>query len=233
MAKQELLKIDDTKYGGKLGGIARDINATVEHFTHAPIPKSETAKKDISAILDPKAAASADGKSFDVSQAAPAKPAVLAPAAMAASLFGTPKAAPGLGGTASPPPPPPSVPSPTPFTVPAPSLAPLVPAPAARPPQLPGAQPPNLPPPASRRGQQATAGPDEEDQAHFKQVYDEYVELRLKCGESIAGLSLDKFTAKLHSNREQLISKHGCRTARFNVYEKDGKAAIRAVPVKD
>ena len=57
--------------------------------------------------------------------------------------------------------------------------------------------------------------------------------LRQKCGESIAGLSIDKFTAKLESNREQLVSKHGCRTARFTVYEKDGKAAIRAVPVKD
>jgi len=223
MAKQELHKIDDTKYGGKLGGIARDINATIEHFTHAPIPKSETAKKDISAILDPKAAASADGKSFDVSQPAPGKPAVLAPAAMAASLFGTPKAAPGLGGSA---PPLPSVPSP------APSLAPLVPTPASRAPQLPGAQPPAIPFSSARMGKQATAEPDEEDQAHFRQVYDEYVEFRLKCGESIAGLSLDKFTAKLKSNREQLMSKHGCRTARFTVYEKDGKAAIRAVPVK-
>jgi hypothetical protein len=44
---------------------------------------------------------------------------------------------------------------------------------------------------------------------------------------------MDKFTAKLQSNREQLVSKHGCRTARFTVYVKDGKAAIRAVPVKD
>jgi len=74
---------------------------------------------------------------------------------------------------------------------------------------------------------------DEEDLAHFKQVFDEYVDLRQKCGESIAGLSIDKFTAKLQSNRDQLISKHGCRTARFTVYTKDGRAAIRAMPVKD
>jgi len=74
---------------------------------------------------------------------------------------------------------------------------------------------------------------DEADLAHFRQVFDEYVGLRQKCGESVAGLSPEKFTAKLQSNREQLVSKHGCRTARFTVYEKDGKAAIRAVPVKD
>ena len=59
------------------------------------------------------------------------------------------------------------------------------------------------------------------------------MDLRQKCGESIAGLSLDRFAAKLQSNREQLVAKHGCRTARFTVYEKDGKAAIRAAPVKD
>jgi hypothetical protein len=226
LAKQELQKIDDMKYGGKLGGIARDINATIEHYTHAPIPKSENAKKDISAILDPKAA-SADGKSFDVSHSAPPpKPAVLAPAAMAASLFGTPKATPGLGG-GGPPAIPPAVTSPVPFTVPAPSFAPLVSSS-----QPPPAHPPALPPPVGKRGKQDT-GPDDEDLAHFSEVFNEYVAARQKCGESIAGLSLEKFTAKLQSNRQQIVSKHRCRTARFTVYEKDGKAAIRAVPVKD
>jgi hypothetical protein len=222
LAKQELQKIDDTRYGGKLGGIARDINATLERFTHAPLPKSETAKKDISAILDPKAA-SADGKSFDVSQAAAPKPAVLAPAAMAASLFGTPKAA--APGMASAPPPPPIPPSPA--RTPAPFVPPL---PGVATPVAPTVAPLAAP---AKPGPQALTDPDEEDHAHFRQVFDEYVDLRQKCGESIAGLSLDKFTAKLVSNREQLVAKHGCRTARFGVYEKDGKAAIRATPLKD
>jgi hypothetical protein len=231
LAKQELHKIDDTRYGGKLGAIARDINAALEHYTHAPLPKSETARKDISAILDPKAA-SADGKSFDVSQTAPAKAAVPPPAAMAASLFGTPKAVPGLGGAPPVPPPIPMTPvtSPVPFTVPAPSFAPLAPAGAAA--GAAGAHTPTLPPPAGTREKRGSNEPDEADLAHFRQIFDEYVELRQKCGESIAGLSIDKFTAKLQSNREQLVSKHGCRTARFSVYEKDGKAAIRAMPVK-
>jgi hypothetical protein len=226
MAKQELYKLDDTKYGGKLGGIARDINATVEHFTHAPLPKSETAKKDISAILDAKAAASAEGRSFDVSQGPPSPPkaAVPPPAAMAASLFGVPKAAPPVAGGA--PPPPPST-TPPPYAVPSPSLAPLVPSAPSRPAGLPPAPTPSAARPSSTRE------PDAADFTHFRQVFDEYVELRQKCGESIAGLSMDKFTAKLVSNREQLVAKHGCRTARFTVYEKDGKAAIRAMPVKD
>ena len=238
LAKQESQKIEDTKYGGKLGGIARDINAAIEHFTHAPLPKSETAKKDIAAILDPKAA-SADGKSFDVSStAAPAKTAVPPPAAMAASLFGTPRSAPGLGGG---PPVIPAAPPPTPFTAPskpAPFLAPTHPAPAA---PHPTAPPPHPLPPLAKAAKTpspvAEASPpspnDDPDRAHFSQVFDAYVALRQKCGESIVGLSLEKFIAKLQSNRQQIIAKHNCKTATFTVYEKDGKAALRAVPVRD
>jgi hypothetical protein len=247
MARQETFKIDDTKYGGKLGGIARDINATVEHFTHAPIPKSETAKKDIAAILDHKAG-SADGKSFDVSTTAQPKPTVPPPAAMAASLFGTPRSAPGLGGqppaipaSASPPP----VPSfaghePAPFVAsephsPMPLLigqhhaphASVMPPPVAKPP-VNVSQPAKTIVPAQPANNQ-----DDQDREHFSQVFEEYLTVRQKCGESIVGLSLEKFTAKLQSNREQLIAKYSCRTARFTVYEKDGKAAIRAVPVRD
>jgi hypothetical protein len=233
MAKQELLKIQDTKYGGTLGGIARDINATVEHFTHAPLPKSETAKKDISAILDPRAV-SADGKTYDVSSMAASKTAVPPPAAMAASLFGTPKSVPGLAG--QPPaipqtvtaPPAFSAPEPAPFVAPDP--APFVTPP---PPSAPAARPP-VPPLSFAAAKPAKpADGDDPDRAHFTQVFEEYLALRQKCGESVVGLSLDKFTAKLQSNRDQLISKHGCKRAEFTVYVKDGKAAIRAVPVRD
>jgi hypothetical protein len=241
LAKQQVQKIEDTKYGGKLGGIARDINAAIEHFTHAPLPKSETARKDISSILDPKAV-SADGKSFDVSSTgAPSKTAVPAPAAMAASLFGTPRSAPGLGGgppslPAAPPPAPFSAPSePTPFLAPStPHHAPLPPqhVPPPRPPRPPLTKhvPEPMPPAAAAS---PASGQEAADQAHFRQVFDDYVALRQKCGESIVGLSIDKFTAKLQSNRQQLVAKHHCKTAQFTAYEKDGKAALRAVPVRE
>ena len=67
---------------------------------------------------------------------------------------------------------------------------------------------------------------------HFQRVLDDYIALRAKCGESTASVSADKFFAKLQSNRDQLIAKYGCRTARFSVYVKDGKAAIKATPVR-
>jgi hypothetical protein len=235
LAKQELQKIDDTKYGGKLGGIARDINAAIEHFTHAPLPKSETARKDISSILDPKAA-TADGRSFDISSTAvPVKAAVPPPAAMAASLFGTPRSAPGFGGG---PPAVPVAPPPAPFTAPpepAPFLAPTPPHHAPLPPRPlppPLARPAKAPAPPAAPASPANGGEDS-DQAHFSRVFEDYVALRQKCGESIVGLSLEKFIAKLQSNRQQIIAKHNCKTAQFTVYEKDGKAALRAVPLRE
>jgi hypothetical protein len=252
LARQELQKIDDTKYGGKLGGIARDINAAIEHFTHAPLPKTENARKDIASILDPKAA-TADGKSFDLaSQTLPQPSASPAPAAMAASLFGTPRAAPSVGGqppaippaiptapsspTFHPPTPAPakSLPTPSPIAV-APWRSPSVPPPVSHTP------PPFLPMPGPGLSHVSPSVPasfpansaSDSDAQHFGRVFEDYLALRQRCGESIVGLSLEKFTAKLHSNREQLISKYGCKSAHFTVYEKDGKAAIRAVPVRD
>ena len=37
----------------------------------------------------------------------------------------------------------------------------------------------------------------------------------------------------LRKNKEQLVAKYNCRTVRFQVYVKDGKAALKATPVKD
>jgi hypothetical protein len=68
--------------------------------------------------------------------------------------------------------------------------------------------------------------------AHIRAVFEDYVATRAKCGEPTAGMSLDKFRTKLEANRQQLVSKYGCRTARFSVYVKDGKAAIKATPVR-
>lgn len=71
-----------------------------------------------------------------------------------------------------------------------------------------------------------------EDQ-HFQDVFRDFLATRAKCGEPADGLTYDKFAAKLRKNREQIIAKHNCRTVRFQVYVKDGKAALKATPVKD
>ena len=72
--------------------------------------------------------------------------------------------------------------------------------------------------------------PDEE---HFQDVYKDFVAQRERCGESADGLTFERFATKLRKNRDQLMSKYGCRTVRFQVYVKDGKAALKATPVKD
>ncbi|WP_373046070.1 MXAN_5187 C-terminal domain-containing protein [Vulgatibacter sp.] len=77
------------------------------------------------------------------------------------------------------------------------------------------------------------AAPVDPDEAHFQLVYREFLATRERCGETIGGLTWEKFLAKLQKNREQLVAKYGCRTVRFTVYVKDGKAALKATPVRD
>jgi hypothetical protein len=73
----------------------------------------------------------------------------------------------------------------------------------------------------------------EEEAAHFAHVYDEFLQLKKQCGETTAGLTIDKFLQKLRDNKSSLVAKHACRTVRFSVYVKDGKAALKATPVRE
>jgi hypothetical protein len=71
------------------------------------------------------------------------------------------------------------------------------------------------------------------EEAHIRQVFSEYMATRAQTGESTKGLTIDKFRERLDENRKAIVAKYNCRGARFAVYVKDGKAAIRATPVKD
>ncbi len=268
LARGEITKILDSRYGGKFGGLARDVNASMERYTHAPAAPSEMAGKDLNAILGGKPAA---GSTFDL----PGKDSAFhgndpAPA------FGPPPA----GGFA--PPPPPAFAPPPPASFAPPSAAGSVfggppssglgnnggglksvgggfGAPVSN--KLPGIKsstswappPPTMPPPPAPAaalpmaalGDDDDAGANdeatrvvpydesEEEAAHFAHVYDEFVQTKKACGESQAGLTIDKFLQKLRDNKAQLVAKHGCRTVRFSVYVKDGKAALKATPVRD
>jgi hypothetical protein len=70
------------------------------------------------------------------------------------------------------------------------------------------------------------------DEQHFRDVFQEFVATREKCGEPADGLTYDRFAQKLRKNRDQLIEKYNCRTVRFQVYVKGGKAALKAAPIK-
>jgi hypothetical protein len=86
-------------------------------------------------------------------------------------------------------------------------------------------------PPASPVSAAAPAAPDEE--SHWRETFDDFVRTRGQTGEAAVGpVSYDRFRTKLQKNREQLVERFGCRTVRFQVYVKEGKAAVRATPVR-
>jgi Double sensory domain of two-component sensor kinase len=85
---------------------------------------------------------------------------------------------------------------------------------------------------AARETSQVRPVPNEEIlETEFRQVYRDFIETKQACGESTEGITYDKFSGKLRSNRQQLISRYSCRTVKFQVYVKDGKAALKATPV--
>jgi len=177
-------KLDDHKYGGGFGGIARDVNAALEHVAHPGHPEGRSASSH--------ADAPAPGSAFSGESHFEQAPRPLA----------GPPLIPGLG---SAPPPPAFSPPPSP-----PAFAP--------------------PPPPSFAAPATAAVEDEE--THVRDVYQQFLAMKEQCGESTAGLTLEKFTTRLRDNRAGLMAKHECRTVRFSVYVKDGKASLRATPIK-
>ena len=85
---------------------------------------------------------------------------------------------------------------------------------------------------ATARSGGAPAAPRDPDEAHFRDVFRDFVATRQRCGEAADGLTFDKFATKLRKNRDAIKQKHGARSVRFQVYVKDGKAALKATPIK-
>ena len=75
--------------------------------------------------------------------------------------------------------------------------------------------------------------PSDPDEEHFREVFDAFVSTRAQCGESADGINYERFATKLRTNRDQLVQKYNCRTVRFQVYVKEGKAALKATPVRE
>jgi hypothetical protein len=72
----------------------------------------------------------------------------------------------------------------------------------------------------------------EDEASEWKRVFDDFVKLKKECGEPIDGISFDKFKNTLRKNRDQLLQRHGCKSVKFSVYVKQGKAALKANPVR-
>jgi hypothetical protein len=70
------------------------------------------------------------------------------------------------------------------------------------------------------------------DEQHWHETYDRFKELKAQLGEPADKISFEKFAAKLKKNRADLVAKHNCKGVRFSVYEKEGKAAIKASAIR-
>ncbi|MCG3172380.1 MAG: hypothetical protein GMKNLPBB_00530 [Myxococcota bacterium] len=66
---------------------------------------------------------------------------------------------------------------------------------------------------------------------HAQELFTQYMQTRAKCGEP-QDLAFEKFFRSLKKQRTELMAKHNCKDVRFEVYIKDGKAALKARPVR-
>jgi len=125
-------------------------------------------------------------------------------------------------------------PSPPPAAAPSPLPTPPKPAPpapaAARAPSRPGSAAPSLP--GSAPAASPSNGADFDEDAHWRDVYEQYVAARKQCGEPVANVTFEKFGVTLKKTRDQIMSKQNVRAVRFTVQVKQGKAALKAQPIK-
>ena len=238
LAKGESERMAEDAHGGKFGSIARSVNIHIDKLGR----EAKTAKKDIDALLGPapdSGLGTIDLLATALPSARPGGPATAVALPPSDFRFNDP------GPT--PPPMPAMRPAAPPMKPSAPPMKPRVPTPpafAATP------TPPPAPPTldfGSPLGDSldddilgglgglslAVPPPALESASHFQQVFDQFVEVKRSCGESTTGLTFAKFSEKLVKNRDDLMAKTGCKEVRFTVYVKDGKAALKATPVKD
>jgi hypothetical protein len=232
LAKAESERLGEDAHGGRYGSIARSVNIHIDKLGR----DAKSARTNLDQLLGP----APEGSLGTIDLLAGALP-VARPGGAA------PSAAPPPSDFKfhDPAPPPiarPMAPTPAPMSAMGARPAATPPPRAATPPrgsQMPAPRPPT-PMPVAQQTQPLhldddILAPNNEPSIdpYFKQVYDQFVQVKKSCGEPTAGLTYGKFSEKLVKNRDDLMAKTGCREVRFTVYVKDGKAALKATPVKD
>ena len=89
--------------------------------------------------------------------------------------------------------------------------------------------------PAEPAMQDLAPAPAEEpdpDEPHWRETFDRFRQLKAQLGEPVDRITFEQFAAKLRKNRADLVVKHRCKGVRFSVYEKDGRAAIKASAIR-
>jgi len=66
----------------------------------------------------------------------------------------------------------------------------------------------------------------------WTQVYHDFVRIKQDCGEAVEGFTFERFTQTLRKNRDTLMREHGVQQVQFSAYVKQGRAALKAKPVR-
>ena len=92
----------------------------------------------------------------------------------------------------------------------------------------------SVPPPPTTLPKPPVARPTHmsPEESHFRDVFEDFIKTKKQCGESISGLTVEKFVDKLKKNSADLKSRYSCKSVTFQVYIKNGKAALKATPIK-
>jgi len=242
LAKGDVERLAEDQHPGKFGSIARSVNIHIDKLGR----DAKSAKKDLDQLLGPAPEGSLGTIDLLATALPPSRPGGAATAAAAPPpsefRFDSGPVAAKAPPPRAPTPPPMRVNTPPPFKSMTPPLGqastppppitvppPMAPTPA---PAMLGAASPPLTLDDDILGA-PTLDAEPEVDPYFKQVFDQFVGTKKSCGESTAGLTYEKFAEKLVRNRDELMAKTGCREVRFTVYTKDGKAALKASPVKD
>jgi hypothetical protein len=91
-----------------------------------------------------------------------------------------------------------------------------------------GAVPAELMAQATGEGRGAT-----EETVEWVSTFEDFIRTKKQCGEPTDGLTFEKFSQTLRKNRDQLMARHACKRVKFSVYVKDGRASLKATPVKE
>ena len=101
-----------------------------------------------------------------------------------------------------------------------------------KPPPVPKGGPPPVPkggpPPVPASPPQPVAGADD----RMKRLYRAYVSAKKRTGESTEGLTYDRLVRTLQKQVPDIQKKTGCKRVDFKIEIKQGKAVLKAVPVK-
>jgi hypothetical protein len=225
VASGEQEKLDETKFRGRYGLAAIAINEGLENATASGTKRPALHDHDLNEIMEP-ATASDD-------YAPPP------PGAVAGNETSLPEEEISPLDSVLPPEPPASSseqkakPSPPPFGGDQ-SIRPATlaeqPPPASKSLEMEGASSESAPPPVPSKGPEGEVPSAVE--SHFKEVFDSFVQTKQQCGENVASLTYERFRGRLLRSRKQILETQDCREVKFEVYVKNGKAALKAQPVK-